>query len=51
MNLFSSLLASLLVVIGIPFAILAADSPQNFGPDIIKMKMGEKALNFQHRKA
>lgn len=49
MNLFFSLLASFLMVIGLPIAILAADTPQNIGPEIIQMKMGSKTLNFQHR--
>jgi predicted CXXCH cytochrome family protein len=50
MKQLSSLFALFLVVFGIPFAVLAADTPQNAGPEIIKMKMGDKTLNFQHRK-
>ena len=46
----ASLSASLLMIIGIPLAVIAAETPQNAGPDIIKLKMGDKTLNFQHQK-
>ena len=46
----TSLSASLLMIIGLPLAVMAAETPQNAGPDIIKLKMGDKTLNFQHQK-
>jgi predicted CXXCH cytochrome family protein len=50
MRLTTSLSASLLMIIGLPLAVMAAETPQNVGPDIIKLKMGNKILNFQHQK-
>jgi len=50
MKMFSPLLASILATIAIPFVILAADTSQNVGPDVIKLKMGDIYLNFQHWK-
>jgi len=50
MKFFSSLLAAFLVIIGMSFAIQAADTPQDIGPDIINIKMGKTSLNFSHRK-
>lgn len=50
MKLTSSLLALFLATVGIPFVIFAAETPENVGPDIIKLKMGDKTLNFQHWK-
>jgi hypothetical protein len=50
MRLTTSLFTSILMIIGLPLALLAAETPQNVGPEIIKLKMGEKTLSFQHRK-
>jgi hypothetical protein len=46
----TSLLASLLMIFGLPLAIIASETPDNIGPDVIKLKMGDKTLIFQHRK-
>ena len=50
MKLTTSLFASILLIIGLPLAILAAETPPNAGPEIINLKMGEKAVVFQHKK-
>lgn len=50
MRLTSSLLAALLVIIGLPLAVLAAETPENVGPAIIKLKMGDKTMEFHHLK-
>jgi hypothetical protein len=42
--------ASLLAIIGLPLTILAAEIPENIGPEIIILKMGSKPLDFKHRK-
>lgn len=44
------LFISLLVIICLPLNILAAETPKNLGPDIIQLKMGAKAMKFQHWK-
>jgi cytochrome c553 len=44
------LLVSLLVTVGIPSALMAADNTQDLGPEIIKFKMGDLYLPFQHWK-
>lgn len=47
----SMLLAtSLVILIGLPFHTLAADAPENIGPEVITLKMGANPLIFQHRK-
>lgn len=50
MKITKLLTASLLVVFGFPLSIIAAEVPVNIGPDIIKLKMGDKFMNFQHWK-
>jgi len=50
MRLTASLFASLLMMLVLPLAVLAAESTPNPGPEIIKLKMGDKTLDFQHRK-
>ncbi len=50
MKMFSPLFVSILITIGIPFALLAADIPRDIGPEIIKLKMGDIYLNFNHWK-
>lgn len=50
MSLTTSLAAALLVITGLPLSILAAEIPDNIGPDTIKLKMGDKSMNFQHWK-
>lgn len=50
MKLTTSLFASILMIIGLPLVILAAEIPQNAGPEIIELKMGKKTVIFQHRK-
>jgi hypothetical protein len=50
MKRIASLAASFLVIVGLPCIIPAAGSAQNPGPEIIKFKMGDLYLNFQHWK-
>lgn len=50
MKLLSVLLVSFLATVGIPAAIIAAENIQNPGPEIIKFKMGDLYLPFQHWK-
>ena len=50
MRLTTSLFASILLIIGLPLAVLAAETPPNAGPEVIELKMGEKAVTFQHKK-
>jgi predicted CXXCH cytochrome family protein len=50
MKLTTALFAVLLMIVGLPLAILAAETPQDPGPEIIKLKMGDKTLNFLHLK-
>ncbi|KAB0665687.1 hypothetical protein F6V25_08180 [Oryzomonas japonica] len=41
-------LAVVLATAGTPAALVAADAPQNAGPEIIKLKMGDLYLIFKH---
>lgn len=50
MRLTTSMFVPLLVIIGLPLAVLAAETPENAGPEIIKLNMGPKTFVFQHRK-
>jgi cytochrome c553 len=50
MKLFAVLLVVLLATVTFSVAIPAADATQNPGPEIIKFKMGELYLPFQHWK-
>lgn len=50
MRLTISLFAAFVMIVGVPLAILAVETPPNAGPDMIKLKMGDKTLNFQHKK-
>lgn len=45
-----ALLVLLLVTIGLSFVVFAAEVPDNIGPEVIKLKMGDKTLDFHHRK-
>ncbi|MDD2898819.1 MAG: cytochrome c3 family protein [Desulfuromonadaceae bacterium] len=38
------------VVAGLPLSLFANDIPENIGPEIIRIKMGDHVLDFQHRK-
>jgi hypothetical protein len=44
------LLALSLMIIGLPLAIMAEEVPKNIGPAVIKMKMGNTSMDFQHLK-
>ncbi len=50
MRLTTVLLATFVVIIGLPLSILATETPENLGPETIELKMGNYTLNFQHRK-
>jgi len=50
MKLTTTLLASILLIIGLPLAILAVETPPNAGPEIINLNMGKKTLVFEHKK-
>jgi hypothetical protein len=48
MKLVILLAASLMVIIGFPLSIMAAETPDNIGPNTIKLKMGKNVMDFQH---
>ena len=48
MKLLPVLFAALLATVEMPSAAMSADSAQNAGPEIIKLKMGDLFLNFKH---
>lgn len=48
MKLFPLLFAAFIATVGMPSAIMAADTPQGAGPEIIKLKMGDLHLIFKH---
>lgn len=50
MSFTTSLLASVITITCLPLGIVAAEIPPNPGPAIIKMKMGNTSLDFQHLK-
>jgi len=50
MKLTFLLLPLLLLTAGMPSVVFSSEVPENIGPDIIKMKMGDKTLSFKHWK-
>ena len=50
MKQLSVLLVSFLATVAIPNTIMATEAAQNLGPEIIKFKMGDLYLPFQHWK-
>ena len=50
MKLTALLLASALLIFGLTLELLADGTPEDIGPEIIKMKMGRQVLEFKHWK-